>query len=139
LSQKSEMVEEFSIEEVRKYLKEEFGVELPKGRITQEGKKLYLFTGTNLDLNGMFGLYIGSVESGYRPSGYVAQLATKGFTEVDEKDAMQWMCGLDIKKEASGYYTIVKYGEYKLGIGKPKEGKIINNLPKNRRLPLSSM
>jgi NOL1/NOP2/fmu family ribosome biogenesis protein len=133
------MVEEFSIEEVRNYLKEEFGIELPEGRIHKEEKKLFLFTGKNLDLNGRFGLYIGSVEGGFRPSIYVCQLATKGFTEVNEKEAMQWMCGLDIKKEAEGYYTIIKYGKYRLGVGKPKEGKIINNLPKNRRLPLSKM
>ncbi len=133
------MIEGFTIPEIKKYLADEFGIMLPEGRLFQEGKKVYLFTGKELGLKGMHGLYMGNVESGFRPSGYAAQLATKGFTEVDEKDAMQWMCGLDIKKHAEGYYTIIKYKGYKLGIGKPKEGRIINNLPKNRRLPLGRM
>ena len=133
------MVEAFTIPEVERYLKDEFGIDLPKGKIIEDGKRLFLYTGKEIDLRGRFGMYIGSIESGFRPSINILYLAKKGFTEVDEKDAKQWMCGLDIKKEAKGYYTIIKYKEYILGVGKPKEGKIINNLPKNRRLPLSSM
>lgn len=133
------MVEAFTIEQVKEYLKKEFGIELPEGRLYEEGKRMFLYTGRELYLNGRFGMYIGNVENGFRPGMNIIPLATKGFTEVEEKDAKQWMCGLDIKKDAKGYYTIIKYKDYLLGIGKPKEGKIINNLPKNRRLPLSSI
>jgi NOL1/NOP2/fmu family ribosome biogenesis protein len=133
------MVEPFSIEEIKKYLKDEFGIELPRGKIFAEGKRVFLYTGKDLGLGGRYGIYIGNIENGFRPSTYVIELATKGFTEVSEKEAMEWMCGLDIKKDAEGFYTIIKFGKYKLGVGKPKEGRIINNLPKNRRLPLSKM
>jgi NOL1/NOP2/fmu family ribosome biogenesis protein len=133
------MVEPFDVEEVRKYLKGEFGIDLSSGRILQEHEKLFYFSGRDIGIKGRHGMYIGSVKNGFRPSSYVIQLATKGITDVDEKQAMEWMCGLDIKKQAEGYYTAIRFGRYIIGVGKPKEGKIINNLPKNRRLPLSRL
>ncbi len=125
--------------EIRSYLKKEFGIELPAGKMLKRGKKVFLYTGGDTGLKGREGLYIGTADKGFRPSHYVVQLATKGLAEVDERQARKWMCGLDIEKEAEGYYAVVRYGRYNLGVGKPKEGRIINNLPKNRRLPLSSM
>jgi NOL1/NOP2/fmu family ribosome biogenesis protein len=133
------MVEEFSIGGAVEYMREEFGIELPAGRLFLEGKKLFLYTGKEVGLDGRYGMYLGSVENGFRPSVYACQLATKGFTDIDRKEAMTWMCGLDIKKQSTGYYSIMRHGRYILGVGKPKEGRIINNLPKNRRLPLSSL
>ncbi len=125
--------------DIRRYLEEEFGIGLPAGRMLTRGKKVFLYTGRDTGLMGREGIYIGTVDKGFRPSHYAAQLATKGLVEVGEKQARRWMCGLDIEKQAEGYYAVVRYGKYNLGIGKPKEGRIINNLPKNRRLPLSSM
>jgi len=127
---------EADFKRIRKYLKDEFGIALPDGRMFVEGKKVFIYTGGDIDLRGRYGLYIGSTENVFRPSFAAAQLATKGFVDVDGKQASWWMCGLDIEKEAGGYYAIVRYKEYILGVGKPKDGKIINNLPKNRRLPL---
>jgi len=121
---------------IREYLRDEFGITLPEGRMSVEGKRVFIYTGDDIDLRGRYGLYIGSIENVFRPSFAAAQLATRGFVDVDGKQASQWMCGLDIEKEAEGYYTIVRYKDYILGVGKPKDGRIINNLPKNRRLPL---
>ncbi len=133
------MDEEFEEGELRRHLDETYGIVLPKGRMFANGKKVFLYTGKDLPVNGRHGIYIGSIERVFRPSVYVSQLAKKNFVELDEKEAMQWMCGLDVRKKAEGYHVIIKYGKYILGVGKAKEEKIINNLPKNRRLPLSKL
>lgn len=126
---------------IRGYLRREFGIELPEGRMF-EGKKdrVFLYTGEETGLEGRCGMYIGRLKrGGFRPSTNIAPLAAKGMTDVDERQAREWMCGLDIKKEAKGFYTMIRFGRYVIGVGKPKEGVIINNLPKNRRLPLSAL
>ena len=124
---------------IREYLENEFGIKLPKGRMFLNERKVFLYTGRELGFEGRYGMYLGSLDGPFRPSTYAAQLATKGIVDVDEKQANTWMCGLDIKVQAQGYYAVVRYKGYLLGVGKPKEGRIINNLPKNRRLPLSCL
>ena len=132
------MDETIDYKEIKDYLKSEFGIEVG-GRMHAVGKKVFVYTGKELDIEGRYGMYLGTYDNGFRPSVYASQLATKGFTDLDEKQASYWMCGLDVKKDAVGYYTMLRFGKYTIGVGKPKEGKIINNLPKNRRLPLSSL
>jgi len=120
---------------------EGFGVKMPKGRIYQQGKRLFLFTGREVPLRDRYkdgeGLRLASVaENDFRPTIELCQMATKGFLDVDEKEAVTWMCGMDLKKEIEADYVIIKYKEYILGAGKPRGGRIINSTPKNRRLPL---
>jgi NOL1/NOP2/fmu family ribosome biogenesis protein len=125
---------------IRSELERKFGIVLPKGRFSMEGKYVFFFTGEEVQVTGTRGLHIGSMESdGLRPTIDACQLAKKNFVEVDEKEARRWMCGLDLEKEASGDYVIIRYGRYILSPGKPRGGRILNNLPKNRRLPLNSM
>ena len=125
---------------IRSYLDKEFGIKLPKGRFTLEGKYVFLFTGEDLNLAGTRGLHIGTMETDeFRPTIDACQFATKNFVDVDEKEARRWMCGLDLDRKAEGNYVIVRFGKYVLGPGKPRGGKILNNLPKNRRLPLNYM
>jgi len=132
-------MDELDLGGVRKHLEDEFGIVLPQGKIFANDKKVFLYTGKEMDFEGRYGLYLGSIEHPFRPSVYSSQLATKGFVEVNEKEAKEWMCGLDIKKNVEGNFVLIKFGKYILGPGKPREGKILNNLPKNRRLPLSSL
>jgi len=125
---------------IREELDNKWGIKLPKGRFSMEGKYVFFYTGDDLLLSGTRGLHIGSMESdGLRPTIDACQLATKGFVDVDEKEAKTWMCGLDLRKKASGDYVLIKFGPYVLGPGKPRGDWILNNLPKNRRLPLHSM
>ena len=125
---------------IRNFLDREFGIKLPKGRFTFEGKYVFLFTGKDLDLTGTRGLHIGTMETNeFRPTLDACQFATKDFVDVDEKEARRWMCGLDLDKKAEGNHVIIRSGRYILGVGKPRGGWILNNLPKNRRLPLNYM
>ncbi len=125
---------------IRQMLEKEFGIKLPKGRFSFEGKFVFFFLGEDLPLTGTRGLHIGSLEdNGFRPTLDACQLATKNFVDVGEKEALRWMCGMDLGKEAKGNYVIIRFGRYILGPGKPRSGRILNNLPKNRRLPLNYM
>ncbi len=140
-------------EEIREYLRSEFGIDLGRGKIFRRGKRVYFFNGEDLPLVGLRGLYIGSMEREFRPSMSVVQLAKRGFVEVGEKEAKEWMCGLDLRdkrvsREGEGRaqgggkskYVIVKWDKYILGPGVlTKDGRIVNNTPKNRRLPLNKM
>lgn len=127
---------------IKKFLEKEFKSRLPDGRVMIKGKQVFFFTGEFLDFqNADYGLQIGILEKdGIRPTIDLCQFSEGDFIELSKQEAMQWMCGLDLKKEAGkGRYVILRYGKYILGAGKPRNGKILNFLPKNRRLPLRKL
>tara|TARA_Y100000310_G_scaffold203585_1_gene203834 strand:- start:2046 stop:2486 length:441 start_codon:yes stop_codon:yes gene_type:complete len=87
------------------------------------------------------GLYIGQKKKGeFRPSiegsTLLGPLAKKNVLEVDKKVAKMWMYGLDIPcKETLYGWVIIKSGKDWLGSGRYKEeGKILNHVPKGRRI-----
>jgi NOL1/NOP2/fmu family ribosome biogenesis protein len=61
--------------------------------------------------------------------------ATKNVCEVDKEQRAEWLKGhdLELEGEFSGH-VIIKSGEDYFGTGKYKEGKILNHVPKSRRL-----
>ena len=61
--------------------------------------------------------------------------ATKNVVELDNAELKQWLRGEDLEKQngAQGF-VIIKHGNDYLGCGKCKEGKILNFVPKARRL-----
>lgn len=84
------------------------------------------------------GMYIGEFrKDGFRPSieGSAIIPATKNILEVNSKIARMWMYGLDIpcSEDVSGW-VIIKCGRDFLGSGRYKEGKILNHVPKGRRI-----
>ena len=61
--------------------------------------------------------------------------AKKKIVKLDEKEALDYIKGLDIKKDCREKgYVIVKFGEDVLGCGLAKEGWIKNQIPKARRV-----
>ena len=127
--------------QIRAVVKRQFGKELPKGRIVVNSRgQSYLFTGKMVCQNyDVIGMYIGTYEKdGFRPSIEGAQLiSSEPMVELNEKESRQWMCGLNVKKDAPKVpYIIVKYNGDIIGAGKPKEGELLNYTAKNRRLPL---
>lgn len=125
--------------QIREHLLENYGIKLPQGMMFEENQKIFLYTGVEIDLSGRRGIYIAKINKDIRPSVNITHLAKKNILDVSESDAKTWMCGLDIKGDAEGPYVMIRFDGYIIGIGKPKEGRIINNLPKNRRLPLNTM
>ncbi len=88
-----------------------------------------------------FGVYMGEimdsreVRLSIEGSQIIGPFATKNVVEVDFETAKRWMYGQDIEGvfDATGF-VIVKYGDYFIGCGRYKEGKISNHVPKNRRI-----
>jgi len=136
--------------EVRKILKEieeHFGSKIKldyaflqnnEGKIFLISRKFGDISPKKLRINSL-GLYFGKVEkSGIRLSIEGSQLvkATKNVIELDEKQLRQWMLGKDIevgKHDIEGY-VVVKHKNDSFGCGAYKEGKLLNFVPKSRRL-----
>jgi NOL1/NOP2/fmu family ribosome biogenesis protein len=108
-------------------------------------RKIYAYTEcTNLNLQTVhiihYGVYFGRFEKdGLRLSIEGSQLigekAKRNIVEVDHENAVKWMRGEDIKVETEACgYVILKWKNYYLGCGKIRNGKIINFVPKDRRV-----
>jgi NOL1/NOP2/fmu family ribosome biogenesis protein len=86
------------------------------------------------------GCYIGELKHGeLRPSIEGSQLigprATKNVADLDAGEAEAWMKGLDLEKQGPWTgFVIVRHGKDCLGSGKYKDGKLLNFVPKTRRL-----
>lgn len=89
------------------------------------------------------GLYIGELKHGelrlsIEGSQLIGPHATKNVVELDPKELREWLRGEDLAKEtrATGF-VILKSGDDYAGTGKVKEGRILNFVPKARRLLVS--
>lgn len=61
--------------------------------------------------------------------------ATKNVLELNKEDIVEWLKGNDIDKEFKEEgFVIIRYKEDFFGSGKIKEGRLLNFLPKIRRL-----
>ena len=136
------------IKQVLNKIKIQFGIKeikLNLGMLRNKEGKIFLITKdinkVNLDklrINEL-GLYIAKEDKGIRLSiegSYIfGKYATKNVHEIDSIDAYFWMTGEDIscKKEFKDF-VIIKYKDDYLGTGKWKENKILNFIPKERRI-----
>ena len=66
--------------------------------------------------------------------------AKKNVLEADDEQLRTWMAGLDVPVNKSGFaagdFIILKHGADVIGCGKFNGEKIINYVPKERRLKL---
>lgn len=87
-----------------------------------------------------YGFYFGRLEKdGLRLSIEGTQLigkkVKKNILEIDYNQAIKWMKGEDLQVESeTGGYVILKWRNYYLGCGKLKNRKVINFVPKDRRI-----
>ena len=84
------------------------------------------------------GLYVARIErAGIRLTIEGSQLIkpTKNTLKITKQQQSQWLNGqeLDIDKNLEGY-LIVKSGKDFIGTGKAREGKLLNFIPKRRRI-----
>ena len=92
----------------------------------------------NLKINSI-GMYFGDFSDGIRLSIEGSQMigndCTKNILELDDKNSKYWLTGLDldIEYENKGF-VLIKYADEFLGCGKAVTDKILNYVPKNRRL-----
>ncbi|MEM2916261.1 MAG: hypothetical protein QXT19_02805 [Candidatus Woesearchaeota archaeon] len=86
------------------------------------------------------GLYIGEFKKGelrlsIEGSQLIGPHAKKNVVELDKDELRQWLKGEDLVKDVKAEgYVIMKSGNDFVGCGRVKEGKILNFVPKARRL-----
>jgi len=92
------------------------------------------------DIANAIGLYLGKLKKdSFRLSFDATQVfsnqITKNVLEINKKECNEWLFGLDIatEKDIKGY-VVLKYKDDFVGSGLAKEGKILNYVPKERRL-----
>ena len=136
------------VKEIRHILERQYGA----------GEKLaysFLLTGNNdiyvanqsiksLDFKSVrintIGIYFGELKDdeirlSIEGSQIIGPLAKKNVFDTDSKIGRMWMYGLDIPcKEEFNEFVIIKSGNDFMGAGRYKEGKILNHVPKGRRI-----
>src|SRR3989338_2253031 len=58
----------------------------------------------------------------------------KNIIEIDDNQAQEWMKGFSLSLNTEGNFKVIRYKNDWLGCGKNSDGKIQNNVPKERRL-----
>ncbi|ASI98746.1 methyltransferase RsmF C-terminal domain-like protein [Thermococcus celer] len=110
--------------------------------------RVYAWKPCRLEVKGpdRNGVYFGRVESdGIRlsieGSFLVGPHATKNVVELDDERAKMYLAGESVEiteRELHGW-VIVRWRDYFLGSAKAKDGRLINYVPKDRRLRLESL
>jgi len=128
------------MEDILRLLKEQFGVEKVDFNLKIMGKnRIYAYRGCFEDLEEYHsGVYFGKLErDGIRLSIEGCYLLKdqikKNVIEVDYNEMIKWLSGEDLKRKAKGY-VVLKWRDYFLGCGKGVGDRIINYVPKERRL-----
>ena len=107
--------------------------------------KLFLINKLDINLNNLrvnyLGLYIGQIkDKNIRLSIEGSQLLKpiKNTLEVTKEQADSWMRGESIEsKESFQGFVAIKHGQDYLGSGNYKQGKILNYVPKERRIHIT--
>lgn len=137
--------------EILDYFKREFGIKreiFENYAFLSSGKKIWMVKNESLEkikdnlekINVQsIGIAIARVGKVVKPTSNFLQIfgkyAKKKTIELSEKEALDYIKGLDIKKDCKEKgYVIVKFGEDILGCGLVKEGWIKNQIPKARRI-----
>lgn len=138
------------IKELKKKLLDEYGFsgELDYGFLITETNKIYLINRdiTRIDfkilkINNM-GLYFcqdygNELRLSIEGSQIIGPNSTK-IVELDKKTAREWLKGFDIAYDgATKGFVIIKSGNDYMGCAKHKDGKLLNYVPKERRIKAS--
>ena len=83
-------------------------------------------------------MHKGAIRLSIEGSQIIGKECSKNVLDVDRRQALEWMTGQDISisNPGKGYVIIRHEGDY-LGCGKYADGKILNHVPKERRLRVS--
>jgi NOL1/NOP2/fmu family ribosome biogenesis protein len=133
--------------EILKLIKDRWDVDFSSDYVFLKNEKQKVFI-TNRDLDRLdleklrinsTGLYIAEIKDGIRLSIEGSQLigpeAKKNVLEVDDKQARDWLKGVEIeyKGDLKGF-VIIKNKDNYIGCGKAVTDKILNFIPKTRRI-----
>ncbi len=108
------------------------------GKIFLLSKKFGDFDNKNLNINSI-GLYFANLSKGMRlsieGSQLIGNLASKNVIDINEKQLKSWLRGedLEINEDCNGF-VLIKNGNDFYGSGKIANNKILNFVPKDRRI-----
>lgn len=139
-SEKKEMItelkENFGIEDLP-YLLIESGKEKIRGFTGSLSKEEIIQFGEIAYVEGV-GIYLLKKEEALRMGFDATQLLsaqiTKNIIDISEEQAMQWLRGHDIEIQSPRGVVVVRYQGDFLGCGKSTGERIVNHVPKERRL-----
>lgn len=120
-------------------MKKQFGAELSINFAVRGKGRVFAFEECNIEIKKVNeGIYFGKIEKdGLRlsieGSFIVGRVAKKGIVELSEEETTKWLSGEDLDIPIEGY-CILKWEDYFLGCGKGNGKKILNFVPKDRRL-----
>jgi 16S rRNA (cytosine1407-C5)-methyltransferase len=137
------------VERISNLLKTQFGCDfsfISYALYQNNRDKLYIVDKSvvTVDFNKIrvnaLGLYFGEINEGMirlsmEGAQMIGPLAKKNVVEISNDEAKEWMQGIDIeiKTGLSGYVLIKNNNDF-LGCGKATQNKILNYVPKIRRL-----
>jgi len=105
--------------------------------------KVYAWKPCSFEIRGpdRNGVYFGRIESdGIRltieGAFLVGPKATKNVVELDDKRARRYLAGESVEADAPDGWVLLKWRSYYLGSAKAKNGRLLNYVPKERRLRL---
>ena len=113
-----------------------------KNRVFIANKELFDIDTKKIRINSI-GLYFGELSNNelrltIEGSQLIGPKSTKNVVELSDSEMRTWLKGEDIEKDIDEKgFIILKHGDDYLGSGKVKENKILNYVPKTRRLSVS--
>jgi len=111
-----------------------------KGKLFIANKEVFDVDFSRIKINNI-GLYFGKIKNNeIRLSIEGAQLigknSKKNIIELNDKQKEEWMKGIDIDYKGEQGFVLVKYKDNFIGCGKIARDKILNFIPKERRLKI---
>jgi NOL1/NOP2/fmu family ribosome biogenesis protein len=140
------------IKKIKEELKKQFGYadDLDYVFLINQKNRIYIVTKDLADIDvrklrvNSYGLYLGeskegAIRLGMDGSQLIGPKARKNMLELGEQEAKEWLKGYDLAYSGrlKGYVLLQHDGDF-LGCGKVVQSKILNYVPKIRRMTLSA-
>ncbi len=123
------------------YLIEDAALKDPKGKIYLMSRDIAPIDFSHFNINNM-GLYFGQLKNNelrlsIDGSQIVGPSAEKNIVELNSQGLYQWFQGYEVDVDMEGRgFVLMKYGDDFVGCGKLIDKRILNYVPKSRRVSL---
>ena len=109
-----------------------------KGKLFIANKEIFDVDFKKIKINNL-GLYFGQLKNNelrlsIEGSQLIGKDCSKNILELNNKQKQEWMKGIDINYNGKSGFVLIKYANDFLGCGKIIKDKILNFVPKERRL-----
>lgn len=145
---KTNVLNSKEVRSIKELIKKQWGCDFSTelAWLLSEKDRIYLITRDveKIDMSKLrvdvMGLYFGELKGdelrlSVEGSQLVGPLATKGILELDDAEARAWLKGQDFEKKTDiPGFVIMKNKDDFLGCGKVKNNRVLNFMPKNRRI-----